>query len=157
MARMVGTPEEYYFIDIGTTTTPNVLLFEYATQLDESPAAVTNERSYVSNKSATVLTTGYQTSFPFNIDVYTPDAVSDFIRSVGEEQKIGVTCPFYIVRLHQKESENVYYARMFTVGIAVDSITHEAGANIQVSGNLNAIGDVVIGTFNTTTKAFTPN
>ena len=151
--------QEVDFLDIGNATTPNILPLQYVTQLDESPQAKTAERSYVPNKNATVLTTGYQTQFPFSTDEYTDDDVTAFIRDIAEEQKLGVQCPYYKVRLYEPvEGEtNTYYARKFTVGFAIDSVTREAGGIKTISGNMNAIGDVVIGTFNTQTKTFTPN
>lgn len=206
MSTPVFSYREADFLDIGTAATPNVLPLLVVTQLDESPQAKTTERAYVPAKNATVLTTGYQTQFPFNTDEYEDDEVTAFIRDIAEEQKLGVQCPYYKVRLHQPievyavtasapadwatkykdyytvsggvysnvtgaeapqwaastyyektSQENTYYARKFTVGFAIDSVTREAGGIKTISGNMNAIGDVVIGTFNTTDKAFTPN
>lgn len=149
---------EPIYLDVGTEDTPDIQLFKYATQLDESPSAKTSDRAYVFDKSTTVLNTGFQTSFPFAIDEYVDNPVCEFIRAIGEEQKLGTMCPLYVVRLNKPATEpNTFYARKFIVGPAVASITRVAGEIKSISGNLNTIGDVVIGTFNTTTKAFTEN
>lgn len=156
MSIPVFSYREADYLDIGTATTPNVLPLLVVTQLDESPQAKTTERSYVPSKNATVLTTGYQTQFPFNTDEYEDDEVTAFIRDIAEEQKLGVQCPYYKVRLYEpvEDAENTFYARKFIVGFAIDSVTREAGGIKTISGNMNSIGDVVIGTFNTKTKEF---
>lgn len=163
MPDTVKTPVYSYmeadYLDLGNETTPNYQLMEFFTTHNESPNAQTTDKTYVPHKNATVITTGYQTQFPINFDEYENDEVSAFIRDIAEEQKLGVTCNYCKVRLHQpvEASENTYYARKFVVGFAIDSITREGGAIKTIEGNLNAQGDVVIGTFNTTTKTFTAN
>ena len=79
MSTPVFSYREADFLDIGTATTPKVLPLLVVTQLDESPQAKTTERAYVPAKNATVLTTGYQTQFPFNTDEYEDDEVTAFI------------------------------------------------------------------------------
>ena len=60
-----------------------------------------------------------------------------------------------IVDLDQNESaENTYHARKFHVAIEVASFGNEDG-EMNCEGNLLGIGDVVEGTFNTSTKTFT--
>ena len=51
---------------------------------------------------------------------------------------------------------NTFRARKFPVSLEVSSIDDSDG-NIQISGNLNQAGLMVEGTFNTSTKTFTPN
>ena len=83
--------------------------------------------------------------------------VSEFIRDIAEEQQIGVETDFIRVRLYQPiaSKENTFYARKFRVSVEVSSITGAGGEIISQEGNLNQIGDVVIGEFNTQTKTFT--
>lgn len=145
------------YLDIGTSGTPDIRFMEFFTTHNENPNAQTTERQYVPHKNTTMLTTGYKTQFPINMDEYKNDAVCAFIRDIAEEQKLGVSCDYYKVRLHQPAGgqENTYYCRKFRVNFAIDSIAREGGAIKAVEGNMNAIGDVVIGTFNTETKKFT--
>lgn len=144
------------YLDIGSGDEPNIQFMEFFTTHNESPNAQTTERQYVPHKNTTTLTTGYQTQFPINMDEYKNDAVGAFIRDVAEEQKLGVSCDYYKVRLHQPVEgiENTYYCRKFVVGFAIDSISREGGAIKSIEGNMNSMGDVVIGKFNTATKAF---
>lgn len=49
---------------------------------------------------------------------------------------------------------NTYRARLFPVSVETSSFD-ESDGNIQISGNLNQAGKMVMGTFNTETKVFT--
>ena len=60
--------------------------------------------------------------------------------------------PIYVGETYK---ENTFYARKFRVSVEVSSITGAGGEIISQEGNLNQIGDVVIGEFNTQTKTFT--
>ena len=52
-----------------------------------------------------------------------------------------------------ENQENVFKARKFLVSVNIDSISGEK--KIAISGNFNAVGDPVDGTFNTVDKTFT--
>ena len=110
--------------------------------IDENPNAQVVEKHYTSDKAATKLTSGYAPQFPITGDQYLDNDVSEFIRDIAEEQQIGVETDF--IR-----------ARKFRVSVEVSSITGAGGEIISQEGNLNQIGDVVIGEFNTQTKTFT--
>ncbi len=153
----VGAHMEADYLDIGSEEAPRVEFMHYFTLHNESPKARTTEHQYVPDMNTTVLTTSYQTSFPIKLDEYKNDAVSEFIRDVAEEQRLGVACPYYKVRLHQPVDgqENCFYARRFVVGFAIESISREGGGIKAIEGSLNAIGDVRVGSFNTVTRVFT--
>ena len=51
--------------------------------------------------------------------------------------------------------DNTFQARKFIVAVEVSSLSGDPGKKMKVSGNFNAVGDFVEGTFNTQTKAFT--
>ena len=125
--------------------------------IDENPNAQVVEKHYTSDKAATKLTSGYVPQFPITGDQYLDNDVSEFIRDIAEEQQIGVETDFIRVRLYQPiaSKENTFYARKFRVSVEVSSITGAGGEIISQEGNLNQIGDVVIGEFNTQTKTFT--
>lgn len=125
--------------------------------IDENPNAQVVEKHYTSDKAATKLTSGYAPQFPITGDQYLDNDVSEFIRDIAEEQQIGVETDFIRVRLYQPiaSKENTFYARKFRVSVEVSSITGAGGEIISQEGNLNQIGDVVIGEFNTQTKTFT--
>lgn len=125
--------------------------------VDENPNAQVVEKHYTSDKASTRLTAGYAPQFPITGDQYQDNDVSEFIRDVAEEQKIGVETDYVRVRLYQPiaSKENTFYARKFRVSVEVSSIAGAGGEIISQEGNLNQVGDVVIGEFNTATKTFT--
>ncbi len=145
------------YLDVGTEEAPDVRVMNVFETVDEEPTAQEEQKHYTSDASATTFTTGYQTRFPIKGDVYTDNKVAEFIRDIGEEQKLGVQANYYRVRLYQpiEGKENTYYARKFRVGFAISSIGGEGGKIVGIEGNMNAIGDAVIGEFNIATKTFT--
>lgn len=145
------------YLDISTTETPDVRLMNVFETIDESPNAQTVDKHYTSDKSATTITTGYQTQFPITGDRYKDNDVTEFIANIAEAQLLGIERPFYRVNLFKPiaSKENTYYARKFIVGFAIDTLGGAGGEIATIDGNMNAIGDVIIGEFNTSTKAFT--
>ena len=129
------------YLDIGATGVADFHLMSVFETIDENPNAQTTQKHYTADKSATTLTTGYQTQFPIPADLYKDNAVVEFIRD----------------RLYEPvaEKENTYYARKFRVGFEISSISGAGGEIVSIDGNMNAIGDAVIGEFNTKTKTFT--
>lgn len=146
------------YLDIGSESFPDVRVMSVFETIDENPNAQTTEKHYTNNKAATTITTGYKTQFPITGDLYKDNDVIKYLRDIGEEQKIGVTADYYRVRLYEpiEGKENTFYARKFRVGFEISSITGPGGEIVGLSGNMNTIGDVVIGEFNTTTRKFTP-
>lgn len=145
------------YLDVGTDGTSDFQLMSVFETIDESPNAQTVEKHYTANKSATTITTGYQQQFPITGDLYHNDKVMEFLRDIGEEQKLGVQADYVRVRLYQpiESKENTFYARKFRVGFEISSITGAGGEIVSVEGNMNAMGDAVVGEFNTQTKTFT--
>ena len=129
-------------------------------QIDENPTAQTKETQYTVDKSKTKMTTGYATVFPITGDMYKNEATAEYLRDIGEEQKLGADCQteYVRVRLYQPvaETPDTFYARRFQIAVEITGITGAGGENMVIAGNLNAMGDVEIGTFNVKTKTFTP-
>ncbi len=146
------------YLDIGTASAPDIRVMSVFETIDENPNAQTMEKHYTNNKSATTFTTGYKPQFPITGDLYKDNEVIKFLRDIGEEQKIGVTADYYRVRLYEPidGKANTFYARKFRVGFEVSAISGAGGEIVGVEGNMNTIGDLVIGEFNTVTRKFTP-
>lgn len=146
------------YLDVGTSDTPDIRVMSVFETIDESPNAQTMEKHYTADKSSTVLTTGYQTQFPITADLYKDNKVVEFIRDIGEEQKLGVEADYFRVRLYQpiEKKENTYYARKFRVGFEISSMAGAGGEIMGIEGNMNTQGDGVVGEFNTATQTFTP-
>ena len=137
-----------------------VLMGAGFTDLNESPSAQTTSKRYVNDKNATKSIVGYDWSTAFNTDMIRSEKAVDYICNIGELQLVGAEAEtdYIIVDLDKpvSEKENTFTARKFRVAIEVSSFDNNDG-DMAASGNLLGIGDLVVGEFNTTTKAFTDN
>ena len=126
------------YLNIQTEETPSfVLMGTGFTTLDENPGAQTSKKKYVNEAASSSSITSY---------------------NVGRNHCTGSDAEFQYVRVELWDKvdgkPNEFAARLFTVSAEISSISGED--EIAVSGNLNAVGDPVNGTFNTETKAFMP-
>lgn len=129
--------------------------------LDENPTAQKDAKTYINQKAQTTQIKSYQPTFPFDTDLISDEAAVMAIYDIGRNHKTGAAAEKEYVRVELfkpvAEQENTFEARKFTVAVEVTNISGEGGGVIKVTGNLNGVGDFVAGTFNTTTKTFTPN
>lgn len=147
-------------------------LMAHFTSISESPNAETEETQYTVNKSKTTDTVGYATAWAFE-GILQKDSEGEeqasakavqWLEKVGKEQLLGEECQTEFVRVEldnpimemESPKANTFYARQCMVAVEVSELSVEAGAKRGISGNLNALGDVVVGEFNTQTKTFTP-
>ena len=79
--------------------------------------------------------------------------------STGRNHEVGTAAERDFVRVDMYDpvsgSEGTYQARKFRVSNEVSKFSGDGGEKIKVEGSLNAIGKVVQGTFNVSTKTFT--
>lgn len=148
------------FLNCSNSETPAYsLLGVGAKTLDENPAAQTKSRKYVCDKAPTKSISGYDWSTAFDIDQIRSQDAINFIINIGEKQLIGedAETDYVIVDLDQKEgsSGTVYHARKFRIVIEVASFTNDDG-EMGCTGNFLTKGDLIEGTFDTSTKTFTP-
>ena len=145
------------YLNIQTEEDPLfVLLGTGVTKLDENPGAKTSKKKYVNEASSSSSITSYETVFPFESDLIVQQEAVLALYNVGRNHCTGSDAEFQYVRveLWDRRGDNEFAARLFIVSAEISSISGED--EIAVSGNLNAVGDPIDGTFNTTTKAFTP-
>lgn len=147
------------YLNIQTGESPNfVLMGTGFTTLDENPGAQTSKKKYVNEKASSSSITSYETVFPFTSDLIIQQEAVLALYKVGRNHCTGSDAEFPYVRVELWDKvegkENEFAARLFTVSAEISSISGED--EIAVSGNLNAVGDPIDGTFNTTTKTFTP-
>lgn len=144
-------------------------LMAHFTEITENPNAQTEETQYTVNKSKTVDTTGYQTSWAFNGIQHTDSEgkaqasakAVNWLETVGKEQKLGADCQTLFCRVELDNpiggEANTFYARQCKVAAEITELGNTAGEKRGISGNLNALEDIVVGKFNTSTKTFTAN
>ncbi len=148
------------YLNIQNAETPKfVLMGTGFTTLNEKPGAQSSKKKYVNEAASSSSITSYETSFPFESDLIIHQDAVLALYNVGRNHCTGSDAEFQYVRveLWNKASgkENEFAARLFTVSVEVTDISGED--EMTVSGNLNAVGDPVDGTFNTATLMFTPS
>lgn len=128
------------------------------TTLNESPSAQTNSKKYVNEKSSTTTITSYETQFPFESDLISDEICVTALYDVARDHKVGSDAMKDYVRVELwrpvEGSTTEFHARQFVVSVEVSEVSGETDMN--VNGNLNAVGDPIDGTFNTQTRTFTP-
>lgn len=158
---VVGRYQHPGYIDVtgGSEEPQYELLGTGVTQLDDSPSAQTTSKRYVNNKSATQRISAYEWTAPLEFDLIRSEKAIEYVADIGENEKIGSEAETYYVKVFLEkpvaEQQNKYYAKRRKVAVEVADFSDNDG-EIQGSGNLLAISDWEDGTFDTTTKTFTP-
>ena len=149
------------YLDIGNSEKSNfVLMGTGFTKLDETPGAQTKKKKYINEKASSSSITSYETVFPFESDLIVEQEAVLALYTVGRNHLTGSDAEFQYVRVELWDpkdgdaSGSEFAARLFTVSTEISNISGDD--EIAVSGNLNAVGDPVDGTFNTKTRTFTP-
>lgn len=160
MSRNVTKRHEFAdYLNVGTEDTPNfVVIGTGVTKLDENPGAKSSKKKYINEATSSSSITSYETVFPFESDLIVQQEAVLALYNVGRNHYTGSDAEFQYVRVELwdkvPDKENEFAARSFIVSAEISGISGED--EIAVSGNLNAVGDPVFGTFNTKTRTFTP-
>lgn len=146
------------YLDISKTGTPEWALCGTGfTTLDEEPGAQSESVKYVNDAAASSSVESYETTFPFESELIPDEKAIMAIYNIGRNHLLGGDAQMDYVRVElwdpMENQENVFKARKFLVSVNIDSISGEK--KIAISGNFNAVGDPVDGTFNTVDKTFT--
>ncbi len=157
--RDIMTYDEAHYFQTGTGNSAEINLGGVITSLTESSNPTESSKQYIHQKSAVTSVTGYNNEFPITMDMVQGDEVFDdfyklfYDRSTGTDLKRD----HYIVNLWEpvSGSENTYKARKINQTVEITEANGDAGAQKQITGSLKG-GDFVYGTFNVSTKAFTP-
>ena len=146
------------YLNVGTEENPDfVLMGTGFSTLDESPGAQKSTKKYVNEASKSSSITSYETSFAFESDLIKEEKAIIALYNVGRNHYTGSDAEFEYVRVELWDAAegktNEFAARKFIVSAEITNIKGEE--EMQVSGNLNAKGDFVTGTFSTETRVFT--
>lgn len=145
------------YLNIGTADAPKWVLMGYGfTTLNETFGAESESSKYVNESSASSSVVSYKSVFPFTSHMIPDEEAVNALYAVGRNHLTGSEAEFEYCRveLWDKKEDGSYSARKFIVSAEVSDITGESKQ--EISGNLNAVGDPVDGTFNTKTKEFNP-
>ena len=153
--------ELHYF---GDSTGENITLGGVITEMTESSNPTESEKQYIHQKSKTVNVTGFSNEFPITMDMVKNDEVFEDFYSIFYNRATGSSAKrdHYIVNTWEPVENNgtpvanTYKARKINQSVEITECNGAAGEQKQITGSLKG-GDFVYGTFNTSTKAFTPN
>lgn len=153
--------ELHYF---GDSTGENITLGGVITEMTESSNPTESEKQYIHQKSKTVNVTGFSNEFPITMDMVKNDEVFEDFYSIFYNRATGSDAKrdHYIVNTWEPVENNgtpvanTYKARKINQSVEITECNGAAGEQKQIKGSLKG-GDFVYGTFNTNTKAFTPN
>lgn len=151
--------DEAHYFDVGTGETPDIELGGVITEMTESSNPTEKEKQYIHQKSKITKTTGYSNEFPITMDMVKGDKVFENFYDKFYQRKTGndLNIDHYIVNLWENETAaNTYKARKITQTVSITECNGAAGEQKQITGSLKG-GDFVYGTFDTSTKTFTPN
>lgn len=127
--------------------------------LDENPNAQSTQKIYVNQATATNFINSYQTEFPYSADMIASEDALMELYKCGRDHLTGTAAMFEYVRVDLfspvENQTNVFKARKFIVSNEVSGNTGKGGDPMNLAGTLKSVGDPVLGTFNTTTSAFT--
>ena len=144
------------YINIGTDSSQNWVLMGYGfTTLNEEFVANSESDKYVNEATASSAVVSYTSSFPFTAHMIPDEDAVNALYAVGRNHLTGSDAEFEFCRveLWDKKTDGKYAARKFVVSAEISNLS---GDNKQeLSGNLNAVGDPVDGTFDTKAKSFT--
>lgn len=127
------------------------------TAIDEKPNSQVTEKRYINDASSSQSVTGYKWQADFSGDQMDSEKAIEYITTIGKELKTGGDCESEYIRVDLDKASTTdggYYARKFKVAIQVSEFPNNDG-ELGLSGVFLALGDPVIGTFNTKTKTFT--
>lgn len=147
------------YIDTGDGTF--ALLGLGVVSLDENPGAKIDKQAFINDRSASGTVTGYENTFAFDAQLRTGTGAEgiEYIYSIARDQKTGADAETYYCRvdLYKGSSAGTSYpARRFKVAVEVASVTGAGTEIMRVTGNLHQVGNFEEGTFDTSTKTFTP-
>lgn len=127
------------------------------TAIDEKPNSQVTEKRYINDASSSQSVTGYKWQADFSGDQIDSEKAIEHITTIGKELKTGGDCESEYIRVDLDKPSNTdggYYARKFKVAIQVSEFPNNDG-ELGLSGVFLALGDPVVGTFNTKAKTFT--
>ena len=155
--RDIMTYDQAHYFGVVNGSSTTITLGGVITDLTESSNPTESEKQYIHEKSKTTKVTGFSNEFPITMDMVKGDDVFEDFYGIFYERKVGTDAQrdHYIVDLWEEVSSNTYKARKITQTVEISECNGAPGEQKQITGSLKG-GDFVYGTFNTSTKTFTP-
>lgn len=141
-----------------STSATYELIGEGFTSLTEAKNAKEYSRQYIHEKTERTDVVGYAPSLDYSVDVYTNNPVIARIREITDKELIGTDAQVSIVTVEMFSDSTVDQTKLVAYERKYAVIPDNKGDGVEAlvySGTFKAVGDIVVGTFNADTKAFT--
>ncbi|MGN0193902.1 MAG: hypothetical protein ACI39G_02170 [Pseudoramibacter sp.] len=131
------------------------------TKADEDPGTKTKSKTYINESSATTKVDSYETKFKYESDLIKDSEAGMFLYNITRDRKTGEDAQTNYVRVDlfapvTSTADNTSFkARKFVVSVVGDATEGDGGEGVTFSGDLEGVGDPVLGTFDVKTKTFT--
>jgi hypothetical protein len=119
----------------------------------------TSTETDIHQDTASIAVESYAPTMPIEATAKKGDAVFEFMDGLRRERAVLDAAETDVINVWIYETPTLgeYPAEKQTVSIAVDKFGGEGGKSAKLNYTINYVGDPVIGTFNPSTKVFTPN
>ena len=120
---------------------------------------VSTSETYIHEDSASISIDSYAPTLPIEASAKAGDDVFEFVDGLRKARAVLAAAETDIVNvwLYETPTSGEYPAEKQSCSIQIDSFGGDGGVAAKINYTINFIGDAVLGTFNPTTFAFTPN
>lgn len=118
----------------------------------------TSDETYVSEDSGTTDVESYKPSIATQQTAIQGDEVFDFVDGLRQSRAIldAARTDIVMVNMYGTATGGAYPAEKNTVSIQIDDFGGDGGKSVEINYTVNMVGDPVKGTFDPSTKTFTP-
>lgn len=167
--REVMAYDEAYYLDVeptkGAEAQEQIELMNVGTKsVAETSNPTEKSVQYIGDKSKTNSVTGYDNQFALELDRIKNNKVNDYLANIFDKRLTGLfaTQNLYIVDLLDPSEGELgtatkFKARKIKTTAVITDKNVTAGETITLTGSLKGVGDFVYGSFDTSTKKFTPD
>lgn len=159
-SKLVSRSELRSYMNVSTGDVAAVyeLIGEGFTSLTEAKNPKEYSRQYIHEKTERTDVVGYAPSLDYSVDIYTNNKVIKRIREITDKEMIGTDAQVSIVTVEMFSDSTVDNTKCVAYERKYAVIPDSKGDGVEAlvySGTFKAVGDIVTGTFNVDTKAFT--
>lgn len=160
MTSKVKRSEFATFLNVAPTSTASYKLIGdgvKSSKVNYNPK--TTEETYIHQDSATISIDSYAPVMPIEAAAKKGDDVFEFVDALRKARAVLADAETDVVNvwLYETATLGEYPAEKQSVSVQIDDFGGDGGAGASINYTVNYMGDAVLGTFNPTTKVFTPN
>lgn len=155
---IVKRADRQHYLNTGTASTPVwSQIGEGFTEFKESKNAVSYQRRYIHETTKRTDVTGYAPVIDYELEIYSDNPVIEKIRTITDHELVGDDAKVDIISVDLFDAASqtgTYNATRRSYSVIPDECGEGTDA-LCYTGTMKAVGDIIIGVFNPTTKVFT--